>query len=206
MFWGLHLLSPSRLVRRGRVEHVNSDDFRQDPKASTVKRSRRVEGYILFWFVLEALLLYGAFTAQPWPAWLARTLLVLRILDIFQTSVNMAVFDQLRTDETLVISSAVRTLVLSFLNYLELLVCFGLLYTTMGELLVGSTGVLDDLYFSVVTQLTIGYGDIRPIGWARFVSVSQGLVSVAFTILILGRIVSVLPKIESVMKHSRDED
>jgi hypothetical protein len=28
---------------------------------------------------------------------------------------------------------------------------------------------------------------------------------VAFTILILGRIVSVLPKIESVMKHSPDD-
>jgi hypothetical protein len=33
----------------------------------------------------------------------------------------------------------------------------------------------------------------------------QGLIAVAFTILILGRIVSVLPKIESVMKHSPDE-
>jgi len=37
---------------------------------------------------------------------------------------------------------------------------------------------------SVVTQLTIGYGDIRPIGEALFVSV--------------------LPNIESVMKHAPD--
>lgn len=163
-----------------------------------------MEGYIVAWLVIEGALLAAAFMGVAWPAWIPRTLLVVRVLDIFQASVNMSVFDQLRTAERLLISSAVRTLVLSFLNYLELLVCFGLLYSTLQGSLIGSTGVMDDLYFSVVTQLTIGYGDIRPVGWARFVSVAQGLIAVAFTILILGRIVSVLPKISTVMKHSVD--
>lgn len=198
----MHQLSPSRLVRRGRLEHVNSEAFRQDPTATVVRRSRRVEGYIVAWLVVEGALLASAFHGVAWPVWIPRTLLVVRVLDIFQASVNMSVFDQLRTAERLLISSAVRTLVLSFLNYLELLVCFGLLYSTLQGSLIGSTGVMDDLYFSVVTQLTIGYGDIRPVGWARFVSVAQGLIAVAFTILILGRIVSVLPKISTVMKHS----
>lgn len=206
MFWALHQLSPSRLVRQGRVDHVNSEHFRQDPTGSIVRRSRRVEAYMLAWFVIEGSMLGVAAKAVPLPLWIPRALMVIRILDIFQTSVNMSVFDQLRTNERLVISSAVRTLVLSFLNYIELLVCFGIVYTTMPEALVGSTGWLDDMYFSIVTQLTIGYGDIRPVGWARFVSVAQGLVSVAFTILILGRIVSVLPKIGSVMKHSGESD
>jgi hypothetical protein len=206
LFWLLHQLSPSRLVRQGRVEHVNSEAFKQDPTGSITRRSHRVEAYMLAWFVVEIAMLAAAAGAVPVPLWIPRTLIVIRILDIFQTSVNMSVFDQLRTDERLVISSAVRTLVLSFLNYLELLICFGILYTTMTSALVGSTGWLDDLYFSVVTQLTIGYGDIRPVGWARFISVVQGLISVAFTILILGRIVSVLPKIGSVMKHSGDGD
>jgi voltage-gated potassium channel Kch len=71
--------------------------------------------------------------------------------------------------------------------------------------LAGAESWMDAIYFSVVTQLTIGYGDIRPLGEARFVAAMQGLIAVAFTILILGRIVSVLPKIESVMKHSPDE-
>lgn len=163
-----------------------------------------MEGYIVAWLVVEGALLAAAFLGVAWPVWIPRTLLVVRVLDIFQASVNMSVFDQLRTAERLLISSAVRTLVLSFLNYLELLICFGLLYSTLQGSLIGSTGVMDDLYFSVVTQLTIGYGDIRPVGWARFVSVAQGLIAVAFTILILGRIVSVLPKISTVMKHSED--
>ena len=206
MFCGLHQLSPSRLVRKGRVEHLNSEHFRKDPTGSMVRRSRRVEGYMLAWFAVEAIMLLVATNPVHVPSWIPRTIIVIRILDIFQTSVNMSVFDQLRTDERLVISSAVRTLVLSFLNYVELLICFGILYATMPGALIGSTGWLDAMYFSVVTQLTIGYGDIRPTGWARFVSVSQGLIAVAFTILILGCIVAVLPKIGSVMKHSGDEE
>lgn len=201
LFWGLHQLSPSRLVRRqGRVAHVNSEEFQRDPHGFTVRRSRRVELYIIAWFAVEATLLTSVASGILLPAVLVRVVLAVRVMDIFQSSVNMSVFDQLRTDKQLVISSAVRTLVLGFLNYTELLVCFGLIYTTLDSSLVGSTGWMDDIYFSVVTQLTIGYGDIRPVGWARFVSVAQGLISVAFTILILGRIVAVLPKIDSVMK------
>ncbi len=201
----LHQASPSRLVRRSRIAHANSAAFRDDPHGSTVRRSRRVEGYILAWLGIEVVLLATEAINLAWPAWIPRVLALVRILDIFQSSVNMSVFDQLRTDKTLVISSAVRTLVLSFLNYIELLVCFAIIYASMHGLLLGSSGWLDDLYFSVVTQLTIGYGDIRPIGWARLVSVAQGLIAVAFTILIFGRIVSVLPAIGSVMSHGPKE-
>ena len=202
----LHLLSPSRLVRRGRVEHVTSDAFRHDPAKATARRSRRVEAYLMAWFVVELGVLAAVVNGVAWPAWIPRTIIIVRILDIFQTSVNMSVFDQLRTEERLIIASAVRTLVLSFLNYLELLVCFGILYTSIIESLIGATGWMDAMYFSVVTQLTIGYGDIRPVGHARLITVAQGLIAVAFTILILGRIVSVLPKIGSVMKHSFDDE
>ena len=201
VFWGLHQLSPSRLVRRSRVAHVNSDAFRDDPHGSTIRRSRRVEGYLIAWFLIEAALLVDAANRLGGPVWMVRVLATVRVLDIFQSSVNMSVFDQLRSEKSLVISSAVRTLVLSFLNYIELLVCFGVLYSTLEGQLVGSSGWLDDLYFSVVTQLTIGFGDIKPIGWARFVSVMQGLIAVAFMILIFGRIVAVLPSIQSVMSH-----
>ena len=205
VFWFLHQLSPSRVAGGSRVAHVNSEAFRQNPKQATAIRSRRKELYILTWFVIEMLLLLFAELEAGWPLWIPRVLATIRILDIFQSSVNLSVFDQLRTDERVVISSSVRTLVLSFLNYLELLICFGIVYVTMLGQLAGAETWLDAIYYSVVTQLTIGYGDIRPVGTARFVSAMQGLVAVAFTILILGRIVSVLPKIESVMKHSPDD-
>ena len=205
LFWVLHQLSPSRIAGGSRVAHVNSEAFRNNPQAATAIRSRRKELYILTWFAIELLLLLFTELDAAWPLWIPRVLATIRILDIFQSSVNLSVFDQLRTDERIMISSAVRTLVLSFLNYLELLICFGIVYVTMLEQLVGVVTWLDAIYFSVVTQLTIGYGDIRPMGTARFVSAMQGLVAVAFTILILGRIVSVLPNIQSVMKHLPDD-
>lgn len=205
LFWMLHQLSPSRIAGGSRVAHVNSEAFRQDPKLATARRSRRKEAYVLSWFAIELLLLLVAEIEVGWPLWIPRVLATIRILDIFQSSVNLSVFDQLRTEERVVISSAVRTLVLSFLNYMELLICFGIVYVTMLEKLDGAEGWMDALYFSVVTQLTIGFGDIKPLGVARFVSSMQGLIAVAFTILILGRIVSVLPKIETVMKHSPDD-
>ncbi|WP_396201908.1 potassium channel family protein [Gemmatimonas sp.] len=205
VFWLLHQLSPSRMVGGSRLAHVNSEAFRENPKQATALRSRRKEAYILTWFAIELLLLLVTELEVGWPLWIPRVLATIRILDIFQSSVNLSVFDQLRTEERVVISSAVRTLVLSFLNYLELLICFGIVYVTMLSKLAGAESWMDAIYFSVVTQLTIGYGDIRPLGEARFVAAMQGLIAVAFTILILGRIVSVLPKIESVMKHSPDE-
>ena len=205
VFWGLHQLSPARLVRRSRNAHVSSEAFRLDPHASTVRRARRVEAYIIAWFAIEAALSTSAAYQLVWPLWIPRVIVLARIVDIFQQSVNMSVFDQLRSDERLVISSAVRTLVLSFLNYVELLVCFGLVYYSFPGSLSGSTGWIDDLYFSVVTQLTIGFGDIRPLGVSRIIASAQGLVSVIFTILMLGSIVSVLPKIDTVMKHAPGE-
>lgn len=201
LFWGLYLLSPSRLAGGSRVVHYRSEAFRLDPHGTTVRRSRRVEVYILSWFIIEAVLLAVAALEAGWPLLISRVLASIRILDILQSSVNLSVFDQLRSRGSLMVSSAVRTLVLSFLNYLELIILFGILYTSVNEKLVGSAGWLDALYYSVVTQLTIGYGDIRPLGVARLISSLQGLIAVAFTILIFGRIVSVLPRIESVMRH-----
>lgn len=201
LFWWLHTVSPSRLAGGSRVAHVHSEAFKQDPKQATTRRSRRVERYIIAWFLIEGGLLAAATSDPHWSRWIPRALASIRILDIFQQAVNLGVFDQLRARGKLMISNAVRTLTLSFLNYLELIVLFSVLYTTVLDELRGATGWLDALYFSIVTQLTIGYGDIQPIGSARVVTSIQGLIGVAFTILILGRIVSVLPNIDSVMKH-----
>ena len=201
IFWAMHLASPSRFFATSRVTHVNSDAFRDDPYAATMRRARRTENYLIGWIVIEGGLVVLSAMSTALPAWIPAVLVTLRILDIFQSAVNLSVFDKLRTEESIVISSAVRTLVLSFLNYLELLVCFGILYASMIDRLNGAQHWTDAFYFSVVTQLTIGYGDIKPLGIAKLVTMAQALISVAFTILIFGRIVSVLPRINSVLTH-----
>ncbi len=70
--------------------------------------------------------------------------------------------------------------------------------------LAGANDWTDALYFSVVTQLTIGYGDVTPKGIAKAVAAVQALFTFAFTVLLLGRIITVLPRLKSVMHDSRD--
>ena len=205
LFWSLHQVSPNRLFNGSRIAHLSSAAFRSDPRAATMRRSRRVEGYVFGWIAVEFALLALVASGHGAPGVIAGVLAGIRIVDILQAVVNLSVFDQLRTPEPIVISSAVRTLVLSMVNYLELLVCFAILYFALPEGLAGAAGWTDYLYFSVVTQLTIGYGDVRPVGISRAVAVAQALVAFAYTVLLLGRIVSVLPRIESVMKHAPEE-
>lgn len=209
LFWRLHQISPIRLFARGRIAHLSSEAFRQNPRAATAMRSRRVERYLTVWIALEVLLLasfaLGFALGFAVPDGVAAALAVIRIVDILQAVVNLMVFDQLRTPQTLIISSAVRTLVLSMINYLELIVCFAVLYESMPQQLAGANDWTDALYFSVVTQLTIGYGDVTPIGPAKAVAAVQALFTFAFTVLLLGRIITVLPRIESVMRETPEE-
>lgn len=205
LFWRLHQISPIRLFARGRIAHLSSEAFRVDPRAATAVRSRRVERYLAVWIALEFLLLASFASGFAVPAAVPSALAVVRIVDILQAVVNLMVFDQLRTPQTLIISSAVRTLVLSMINYLELIICFTILYLSLPTQLVGANSWSDALYFSVVTQLTIGYGDVTPSGLAKAVAAVQALFTFAFTVLLLGRIITVLPRIESVMRHTADD-
>jgi hypothetical protein len=205
LFWRMHQISPIRLFARGRIAHLSSEAFRLDPRAATAARSRRVERYLSSWIALEFLLVASIASGAAIPAGVAGALAVIRIVDILQAVVNLMVFDQLRTPQTLIISSAVRTLVLSMVNYLELIVCFAILYLSLPTQLAGASGWTDALYFSVVTQLTIGYGDVTPTGTAKAVAAVQALFTFAFTVLLLGRIITVLPRLESVMPDTRKE-
>jgi hypothetical protein len=45
-----------------------------------------------------------------------------------------------------------------------------------------------------VTQLTIGYGDIAPMGPVKYLALFQGFIGFLFTILILGRFIALLPE------------
>lgn len=49
---------------------------------------------------------------------------------------------------------------------------------------------LNALYFSVVTFSSLGYGDIQPIGWSKFISVIEVLLGLAMMGIILAKITS----------------
>jgi potassium channel LctB len=84
--------------------------------------------------------------------------------------------------------------------WLALIVCFGLIYWAAGVgmgwgLQSGSTAVRSDLrglgtaiYFSFVTALSIGYGDVIPLGPLRILAVIEGIAG----LLIFGCVISKL--------------
>ena len=67
------------------------------------------------------------------------------------------------------------------------------------SLLHGAGRAATGFYFSVVTQLTIGYGDVYPISVLRVVAVLQGLIGVVFVVLVLARLIASLPRIDSAL-------
>ena len=62
---------------------------------------------------------------------------------------------------------------------------FGLIKTK--SLHPSGTQPVTAFYFSIITQLTIGYGDVYATAWLRIIAAAQGLIGALFVIVVLGR-------------------
>ena len=67
--------------------------------------------------------------------------------------------------------SRTRLLATVFGGYLAAVLLFGLLYSAAD--LTSSDGLWSNLYFSLVTQATVGYGDVLPVGFGRVMATFQ---------------------------------
>jgi hypothetical protein len=68
--------------------------------------------------------------------------------------------------------------------------------TDMGQLatLEGWRVVLDNVYFSLVTFTTVGYGDVNPVGTAKGLAAVEGVIGVllaSLVVFVLGRRVAI---------------
>jgi Ion channel len=54
----------------------------------------------------------------------------------------------------------------------------------------GAGRPITGFYLSIITQLTIGYGDVYPTSWMRLVAAIQGLVGIVFVVLVFGRVIA----------------
>lgn len=192
---------PPQIFFRSRAdltqEEINSPDF-------TRRRGRRIDALIIFYVAIDAMLLALLTWRQPIGTILAaavRLLAALRIIDIVQVTVNLAVFDALRGRVDNMVGSMARLVVLSFVNFVELILAFGIVYASALPMLSGAHSVGDAVYFSAVTQFTIGYGDIVPTAWVRWVVIAQGLSSFVFIVLVFARALSNLPTLKEFQKH-----
>ena len=170
----------------------------------TQRRSRAVEYYVIAWLILEAVLvLLSCLSINSYGMIVVLTLAAsIRIIEVVQVAGNTVLFDALggRPDE--LVASRVRMLTLAGINFCEMIICFGVIYACWLMLLHGAGRPITAFYFSIITQLTIGYGDIFPTSWLRVVAALQGLTSLFYIVLVFGRFLASFPSIGEVSHDS----
>jgi len=197
-----HLLSflPPQIFLRWMVggrDRITREQW--ESREFTIKRARNVEYFIAACALLDV----AAFVSTSSPASITRAVAVawacLRVIDILQATVNVTLFDELRERTDRRVTATVRLVILAFVNYLELIICFATIYASALQNLAGAKSQWDAAYFSVVTQLTIGYGDITPRGSLRAVVAFQAIASLAFVGLVFVRALAALPQIRETL-------
>ena len=94
-----------------------------------------------------------------------------------------------------------RNILMLFLNYLEIVFCFAVIYAGLNLLGSQAKTDFDYIYFSVITSTTIGYGDINPVnGLGKLFVCVQATMVLAFIVLFLNFFGS---KVETL--HNEDE-
>ena len=137
-----------------------------------------------------------------------------RILDVSAYAQRVVIFDRYipvamgAAQPEHVIGSKERVIVMSFINYLETGLCFAMLYWLLPNASVVQSGTTmnsgqDALYFSFVTQLTIGYGDFTPKGDARWIAVTQGFLGTLYLTVVIARFIATLASVTDVSEMKR---
>jgi len=208
LFNGLRYLPPQLLLLPRTLTQSHSDTDDAEYRKNKQRRARWRDMYVLGWIGLALVGMAICLGGLPVRRAVAGTVCALaasRVIDIIQSTVNIAVFDRLRAPAgTYRITSLVRSFVLSTINYFELLLWFALVYAMNPTLLQAEGKPVDSfwdcLYFSIATQLTVGYGDVLPEGAGRSIASFQALTGFFFSLLILGRIISLFPRPASVIQ------
>ncbi len=96
-------------------------------------------------------------------------------------------FDDIRTERWLSWFGPLSVLLLLGFWFFGHVLGFGLVWTSLPNAFEDPLSFAEALYFSGVTYLTIGFGDVVPLSdWARFIAVGQGLLGVVMVALVLG--------------------
>jgi hypothetical protein len=166
----------------------------------TIRRSMKVDNWVAGWVVFELIAFVFVTDLRKYPTccpwiWLAAVLVGYRSLHIPALALRIAVFDRLgvRPGNQPVVASLERMVVLAIVNYVELILCFSVIYATSPNLIASYKDWFDPIHLSAATQLTFGYGDVHPTSWLRPVTIIQALFALLLLVLSLGRFVTGLP-------------
>ena len=197
-------VSPSWILGRRIVYLKDRAELSQEQAgdlAFIAARLRVLDGYILAWFAVVSLVSIAYWFW--WPTTLfsavAVFLSLIRIIEVLRVNINTAVFDQLHHRPDNRVASTPRLVAIALLTYTELILCFGIVYTGNLDHVLGATAPSDAFYFSAVSQLTVGYGDLLPSSFVRPITVVQALAGFGIGIVAIARMVGSLPPLKDVL-------
>ncbi|MES2811228.1 MAG: ion channel [Bacteroidota bacterium] len=134
--------------------------------------------YVLFKVFFPIIILYNGWQNQTF----IKVLVVFLVLEtIFYIPTLIFASDSFSRPR-----SYKRSMLLLFLNYIEVICAFGVLYSIGNQMNKPFTHWFEPIYFSVITSNSIGYGDYHPITLFGKVLVSiQSMFFLSFVVLFL---------------------
>ena len=160
-----------------------------------------IDWYLVFWVILLSFMLFG--WTPAW--WLAVPVASLRVTGIISYQLCIILVDS--QDPTWRLWSVRRSFLFSLLNFYELIVAFAIIYLSIGcNLSIGCiiqnriTSIplstpLDALYYSLVTMVTLGYGDFLPINHVgRGIVIGQLVSEILFLLVVIPMYVSAITR------------
>lgn len=205
---------PPQIFIGNRVDLFNKSNFsnlsNEAKREIAIKRVRKIDIYILVCLFIEILCIFIANIPLGQNAFLKIAIVflsILRIIDIIQVNINSSLFDIIMIkNKSNFMASVIRTIVNVFINYFEMIACFGIIYNYNLDNFKGMTHWSDSYYYSITTQTTFGFGSIIPIGYLKWITSLQLLLGYFFTALIISRLISLLPQGKSIAGDSQFDD
>jgi len=152
-------------------------------KRGMITRNLAIEFYVLFKTILPLIFLFTGYYHHLSAVIISCYLLIETIVYVSSLIFVSDMFVRPRSYR--------RNILMLFLNYMEISLCFAVIYAglnLLGDHIPGdhSYAVIDYIYFSIVTSTTIGYGDIHPItAVGKMMVCIQAVMVVAFIVLFL---------------------
>jgi Ion channel len=212
-FRWLQKISPSNFLIGNRIDAFNKSDFANltdaDKRKATIKRARKVDIYILACLTVEigcVVMISFGLARYSLARYTILILAVLRLIDIIQVNINLSLFDVLRVGKEFnYMASVVRSIINVIINYFEIILCFGIIYSVNQKYLTDVIQWTDAFYYSAVTQITVGFGQSMPHEYVKLLTVLQFLLGYFFTALIIGRFIGLLPQNRTIARDGQSD-
>lgn len=150
-----------------------------------------IDLYVLFWIAMIFTILF----AMPFPTLLSVIIVAYRVVDIISYQLCVLLIDSQRSGWKL--ASIRRNFLFSFINLLEILAAFAVLYLTIGNIVENKpNGMRIDtpgraFYYSLVTMATLGYGEFVPHDdSSRYIVTCELITEILFILTIIPAFVS----------------